>query len=78
MALVFYKKHTNLRVRLMIQLTPIHQFFWQILSLGGLINIQRLYPLLKFLINSGRNRLAFEIVRIPLNLIYIKELNEKY
>ena len=74
MALVFYKKHANLRVRFMIQLTPIHNFLWQIICLGGLINIKRLFPLLRFLVDSGRNRIALEIVRIPLNLIYVKEL----
>jgi hypothetical protein len=42
--------------------------------LGGLISIKRLFPLLRFLIDSGRNRIALEIVRIPLNLIYVKEL----
>ena len=74
MALVFFKKHSNLRVRFMIQLTPIHQFLWTILCVGGVISIERLFPLLKFLVDSGRNRLALEIVRIPLNLIYVKEL----
>ena len=74
MALIFYKKHSNLRVRFMIQLTPVHILLWQIICLGGLINIKRLYPLLRFLVDSGRNRIALEIVRIPLNLIYVKEL----
>ena len=74
MALVFYKKHSNMRVRFMIQLTPIHNLLWQIICLGGLISIKRLLPLLRFLVDSGRNRIALEIVRIPLNLIYVKEL----
>ncbi|ABM72039.1 Glycosyl transferase, family 2 [Prochlorococcus marinus str. MIT 9515] len=74
MALVFYKKHSNLRVRFMIQLTPIHTLLWEIMCLGGLITIKRLFPLLKFLVDSGKNRIALEIVRIPLNLIYVKEL----
>ena len=74
MALIFYKKHSNLRVRFMIQLTPFHFLFWEIICLGGLISIQRLFPLLLFLVDSGRNRVALEIVRIPLNLIYVKEL----
>ena len=76
MALVFYKKHTNLRVRFMIQLTPIHTLLWEIMCLGGLISIERLFPLLSFLVESGRNRVALEIVRIPLNLIYVKELKK--
>jgi len=74
MALVFYKKHSNLRVRFMIQLTPFHNFLWQIICMGGLISIKRLFPLLRILVASGRNRIAQEIVRIPLNLIYVKEL----
>ncbi len=74
MALIFYKKHSNLRVRFMIQLTPIHILLWQIICLGGLISIKRLFPLLRFLVDSGRNRMALEIVRIPLNLIYVREL----
>ena len=74
MALVFYKKHSNLRVRFMIQLTPIHNFLWEIMCLGGFISIRKLFPLLKFLVDSGRNRMALEIVRIPLNLIYVREL----
>ena len=73
-ALIFYKKHSNLRVRFMIQLTPIHTLLWQLICLGGLISIKRLFPLLLFLVDSGRNRIALEIVRIPLNLIYVKEL----
>ena len=74
MALVFFKKHSNLRVRFMIQLTPIHNLLWEILCLGGFISINKILPLLKFLVDSGRNRMALEIVRIPLNLIYVREL----
>ena len=74
MALVFYKKHSNIRVRFMLQLTPIHSLLWEIICLGGFISINKLFPLLKFLVDSGRNRVALEIVRIPLNLIYVREL----
>ena len=74
MALIFYKKHPNLRVRFMIQLTPLHNLLWQILCLGGLVNVPRILPILKFLVNLKRNRLALEILRIPLNMIYIKQL----
>ena len=76
MALVFYKKHPNLRVRFMIQLTPFHNLLWQILSLGGIISVDRIIPLLRFLVNKRRNRLALEILRIPLNMIYIKQLTK--
>ena len=76
MALIFFKKHPNLGVRFMIQLTPLHYFLWQTLCLWGIINIERLLPLLRFLVNKNRNRLALEILRIPLNLIYVKQLNK--
>ena len=76
MAFVFFKKHSNLRVRFMIQFTPFHYLLWQLLCLGGLLNIERLLPLLKFLIRLKRNRLALEILRLPLNLIYVKQLNK--
>ena len=74
MALLFFKKHSNLRVRFMIQLTPIHNLIWEILCLGGLISAERLFPLLELLVNSGKNRIALEIFKIPLNLIYVREL----
>ena len=76
MALVFFKKHSNFRVRVMIQLTPIHNLLWQILCLGGILNIDNLMPLLRFLVRCKRNRLALEILRIPLNLIYVNQLNK--
>ena len=47
----------------MIQLTPIHFLFWKLVCLGGFINIKRLFPLLVFLVNSGKNRIALEIIR---------------
>ena len=58
----------------MIQLTPIHNLLWETLCLGGLLSIDRLFPLLEFLVSLGKNRLALEILRIPLNLVYVKEL----
>jgi len=76
MALVFYKKHPNLRVRFMIQLTPLHYMLWQFLCLGGLISVGSILPLLRFLVRVRRNRLALEILRIPLNLIYVKHLTK--
>jgi len=76
MAIVFFKKHPNLRVRFMIQLTPLHNLLWHLLCLGGLISVDRILPLLRFLVSVKKNRLALEILRIPLNLIYIKQLTE--
>jgi len=74
MALVFYKKHKNYRVRLIIQFTFFHKLLWNVLCLGGLININNLFPLLKFLVKSGKNGIALEIIKLPLNFIYVNEL----
>ena len=74
MALVFYQKHKNLRVRLMIQFTFFHKLLWNILCLGGLISINMILPLLKFLVRSGRSGIAMEILKFPLNFIYVKEI----
>jgi len=78
MALVFYSKHPNLRVRFIIQLTFLHRVLWGILCLGGLININSIKPLLDFLIKRGQNALALELFRIPLNNIYMKEIYKSF
>ena len=74
MALVFYNKHRNLRVRFTIQHTFLHRFLWRILTLGGLVTIERLSPLLNHLVSLKKNNFALEIAKIPLNLIYVEEL----
>ena len=74
MALVFYQKHKNLRVRLIIQFTFFHKLLWNLLCLGGLININIIFPLLKFLVKSGKSGIAMEILKLPLNFIYVNEL----
>ena len=74
MALLFYRKHPNLRVKFAIQLTILHKLIWTLLCLGGLINIQTLKPILTSLIKINRNRVALELARIPLNHLYVREL----
>jgi len=74
MALVFYQKHKNLRVRLIIQYTFFHKLLWNVLCLGGLVNINLIFPLLKFLVKSGKSGIAMEILKLPLNFIYVTEL----
>ena len=74
MALIFYQKHQNLRVRLIIQFTLFHKLLWNVLCLGGLINTNLIFPLLKFLVESGRSGIAMEILKFPLNFIYVNEL----
>jgi glycosyltransferase involved in cell wall biosynthesis len=72
MGVVFYQKHPTWEVKLMIQMTWIHQILWGVLSLGGLVNERSLRPLLQYLINQGKSQLALEIARIFLNWYNVK------
>jgi len=72
MGVVFYQKHPTWEVKLMIQMTWIHQILWGVLSLGGLVNERSLRPLLQWLINQGKSQLALEIARIFLNWYNVK------
>ena len=74
MAIIFYRKHPTLRVRFIIQFTLFHRFIWEALTLGGLINELTLRPVLKFLIRKGYSALAMELLRIPLNLINVRQI----
>ena len=74
MGLVFYRKHPTLRVKFIIQYTFIHRFLWEVLTLGGLINTKSLRPLLAFLIKNGQSSLAMELLRLPLNLIGVRQI----
>ena len=74
MGLVFYKKHQNLRVRFIIQFTFIHRILWETLTIGGLINEKTLRPLMAFLIRKGHASFAMELLRLPLNLIWVREI----
>ncbi len=67
MGVVFYKKHPTLEVRMMIQMTPLHQALWGLLSLGGTLNEKNLAPMLQFLIDKGKPQIALEVARIFLN-----------
>ena len=74
MALTFYLKHPTFRVRLITQFTCLHRLLWEVLTLGGIVNIDKLRPLLTILIKNGHAGVAMEILRIPLNLIGVREI----
>jgi len=74
MGLVFYRKHPTFRVKLIIQYTLFHRFLWEILTLGGLINTNSIRPFLTFLIKNGQPGLAMELLRLPLNLIGVRQI----
>ncbi|WP_287129844.1 glycosyltransferase family 2 protein [Candidatus Cyanaurora vandensis] len=67
MGVRFYRKHPTWQVKMMIQMTPLHQTLWGALSLGGLLNEKTLAPVLQFLVDQGRPQLALELARIFLN-----------
>ncbi|KGG35206.1 Glycosyltransferase [Prochlorococcus sp. SS52] len=74
MAIIFYRKHPTLRVRFIIQFTLFHRILWESLTLGGLINDVTIRPLLKFLIRINRPGLAMQVLRVPLNLVGVREI----
>ncbi len=74
MGLTFFLKHPSLRVRLMIQFTFVHRILWEILTIFGIINTSRIKPVLDLLVKNGYASIANEILRIPLNLICVREI----
>jgi glycosyltransferase involved in cell wall biosynthesis len=72
MGVVFYQKHPTWEVRLMIQMTWLHQLVWGLLSLGGRLNERTMAPFLQRLIDQGKPQLALEIARIFLNWYNVK------
>jgi glycosyltransferase involved in cell wall biosynthesis len=72
MGFLFYQKHPTWEVRMMIQMTWLHQILWGVLSLGGRLNERTMRPLLQWLIDRGKSQLALEIARIFLNWYNVK------
>jgi glycosyltransferase involved in cell wall biosynthesis len=72
MGVLFYQKHPTWEVRMMIQMTWLHQILWGVLSLGGTLNERTMRPLLQWLIDRGKSQLALEIARIFLNWYNVK------
>lgn len=72
MGFLFYQKHPTWEVRMMIQMTWLHQILWGVLSLGGTLNERTMRPLLQWLIDRGKSQLALEIARIFLNWYNVK------
>ncbi len=74
MGFLFYQKHPTWNVRMMIQMTWIHQLLWGSLTLGGRLNERTLAPLLQWLIDRGKSQLALEVARLFLNWYNLKGL----
>ncbi len=67
MGVLFYQKHPTWEVRMMIQMTILHQLLWGILTLGGKLNERTMATLLQWLIHQGKPQFALELSRIFLN-----------
>jgi len=78
MGVLFYQKHPTWEVRMMIQMTWLHQLLWGILSLGGWLNEKKMAPLLQWLIERGKSQLALEIARIFLNWYNVRGVYAAY
>jgi glycosyltransferase involved in cell wall biosynthesis len=78
MGVIFYEKHPTWQVRVMIQMTWLHQVLWGILSLGGRLNEKTMAPLLQWLIDRGKPQLALEIARIFLNWYNVQGVYQAY
>lgn len=63
----FFLKHPSLDVRLMTQLTPLHEGLWFLLTLGGLLNEKTLSPILGMLVAAGYPGLAAGLLSPTLN-----------
>lgn len=78
MGVLFYQKHPTFEVKMMIQMTLLHQILWGLLSLGGRLNEKTMAGLLQNLINQGKSQLALEIARIFLNWYNVKAVYSAY
>ncbi len=78
MGLIFYQKHPTWEVRMMVQMTPLHQLLWGILSLGGTLNERTMAPFLRWLVDRDRPQLALEIARIFLNWYNVRAVYQAY
>ena len=74
MGLIFYRKHPTLRVKFIVQYTFFHRCLWELLTFGGLINTKSIRPILAFLIKNGQPGAAMELLRLPLNLIGVRQI----
>lgn len=73
----FLEKHPNFNVRLMVQLTPFHELFWGLLTLGGLINEKVLSPIVEYLVSVGQWRFALALLIPVLNWYTIQAAKEE-
>jgi hypothetical protein len=59
-------QHRNWRVRLMVQMTPLHWLLWAMLTLGGQLE-RALLPVLSWLVDTGHPSVALGLLSPLLN-----------
>ncbi|MEB3280244.1 MAG: glycosyltransferase family 2 protein [Lyngbya sp.] len=78
MGVLFYQKHPTLEVKLMIQMTILHQILWGFLTFGGRLNERTMAGVLQRLIHQGKPQLALELARIFLNWYNVQAVYTAY
>jgi glycosyltransferase involved in cell wall biosynthesis len=78
MGVVFYQKHPNWEVRMMIQMTLLHRILWGMLSVGGRLNERTMAGILQWLIEREKGKWAQELSRLFLNWYNVKAVYEAY
>ena len=73
----FFLKHPSLDVRLMTQLTPLHEGLWFLLTLGGLLNKKTLSPILDMLVAAGYLGLTAGLLSPTLNSYTVQASKEE-
>lgn len=73
----FFLKHPSLNVRLMTQLTPLHEGIWFLLTLGGLVTEKTLSPILHQLVVAGHPGLAAALLSPTLNWHTVQATKEE-
>jgi hypothetical protein len=75
MAACFYRKHPTLEVRLMIQLTALHQALAWLVTLGGRFDERNARPAMQWLLLRGHVFWAQQLAILMLNQYNLRELH---
>ncbi len=78
MGAIFYQKHPTREVRMMVQMTWLHQLLWGVLTAGGRLNEKTMAPTLRWLIARGKPSVALELARVFLNWYTVQGVYAAY
>lgn len=74
----FYRKHSTLTVKMMVQLTIGHRLLWGLLTVHGHLNERTLASLLQCLIHHHHPQMALGLARIFLNWYQVQSTYRAY